>query len=49
VTGDLPTQSAADAEEDATSGTTTLLGVGLLALLGAGAAFTAYRRRSQRP
>jgi LPXTG-motif cell wall-anchored protein len=49
VTGELPAESAADAEDDATSGTTTLLGMGLLALLGAGAAFTAYRRRSQQP
>jgi hypothetical protein len=49
VTGELPAESAADAEEDATSGTTTLLGVGLLTLLGAGAAVTAYRRRSQQP
>ena len=49
VTGELPAESAADAEDDATSGTTTLLGMGLLALLGGGAAFTAYRRRSQQP
>ena len=47
ITGDLPTESTADADEDATSPTATLLGVGVLAMLGVGAGLTAYRRRSR--
>jgi hypothetical protein len=46
ITGDLPTESTASADEDATSPLATLAGVGVLALLGVGAGLTAYRRRS---
>lgn len=46
ITGDLPTESTASADEDATSPVATLVGVGVLALLGIGAGLTAYRRRS---
>jgi len=48
VTGELPDEPQATARQDATSPTATLVGMGLIGLLGVGAGVTAYRRRARR-